>query len=131
MLGDLKCGVHSWIKSHHGKEYAENPPRFKCQDWHKTVRETDSKNTIFVLDPPWEKCAVGRRNWGWKCDPSKMDKLIDDVIDRARTVQGKAIVNLGPEHRDRMCDKLKCRAFTIRQGKKDWRYLIGVKPSAG
>ena len=115
-------------RKHHAAVDKANP-KMLCQDWKRTVRTYDSPKTVFIFDPPWPRqCEPARRDVGWHCQRSQIDGMIDEVIQTAKTMKGKAIVALGVEDRKRLCKELKCRTITHKHGDGGtFRYLIGVK----
>ena len=101
----------------------------KCQDWKKTIAETDSKKTVFVLNPPFPyRCNALRKHKGWSCEnPQQAESLLQEVADAIPEIKGKVIVNFPRDHGEMICDKVKCRTWSTVQAQRNWRYLIGVK----
>jgi len=93
VLGDINCEAINWIKKRKGK----SNPILKCQDWRKTVKETDSSRTLFLLDPPWTRCFKKYRGYSKKWG--------SEVIERSKKLKGKAVITLNDteENRNLLC----------------------------
>ena len=129
VCGDVKAFVFPWIRNHHKTMVKESQPKFLHQDWKKTMRQYDSPNTVFVLDPPWERtCTPAAHSIGWACQKNEIGGLIDDVIETTKHIKGKAIITLDKSDRKRLCKAFPCRTIVHKHGHGGtYRYLIGVK----
>jgi len=123
VVGDVVCKNLEWIEKHHKPE---GDITYKCQDWRKTVQETDSPNTFFLFDPPWTGKGASR-----ECPLAYKGNCQDyrkEVIETAKRLQGKSIITLGdhPENKEMLCQPpFKCKELNIAHGKLHFKYLVG------
>ena len=126
VLGDINCEAIQWLEKNRGQSKA----KMKCQDWRKTVKQTDSKNTLFLFDPPWKECYSkykgNCRLWG------------PEIIEIAKGLKGKSRITLSdtPENREILCKPpLKCKRIhsdfpgcKTKEGKTcKIKLIIGIK----
>jgi len=120
VLGDIQCRVWDWIKKWHKPS---GDVQFKCQDWRKTVKQTDSPKTFFVFDPPWpdHRCFAQYRG---HCDDYRRE-----VIEVAKRLKGKSMITFFPseENRELLCKPpFKCRVVKTVHGQKNYKLLVGM-----
>ena len=102
VLGDKNCSAIAWIKGSR-KEPTAIKRIVKCQDWRKTVAQTDSKNTLTIFDPPWD-------------DPKKSDycknaykgnctQFTPQIVEKAKHMKGVVVLldRDTPEKRKQIC----------------------------
>lgn len=126
-LNDIDCKQLKYIKlkacSLKNKEKCERLKKavVTCgKDWKTFVRH-DSKNTLFYLDPPYEKTKTHLRH---------TDVPFKQVIEKAKSLEGKVAVSYvnKPEFRKELCKKpFKCHE--IRKHMLSHRYteLLAIK----
>ena len=127
VLGDKNCAATKWQK-----EKIKLPEKgvliSKCQDWRKTVKQEDSKDTTFFFDPPWDKCFSKYKG--------NCDLAAPKIIERSKTMKGNVVIALRdtPEYRKMLCKKpFRCKSIRSQIGGFDAYYdtLVGVKKSDG
>lgn len=120
VIGDINPEAINWVKN---KQKIMNAI-LKVQDWKKTVKETDSPNTFFLFDPPWNnrRCTVNSPNPG-ACGKD----YYNEIIETAKKLKGKSIITFPLEKANEICPKIKkCIKITKTIGKRKFNYGIGI-----
>jgi site-specific DNA-adenine methylase len=129
VLGDKNCAALKWIKQN---RTVDTNTKLKCQDWKATVRQTDSKSTVTLFDPPWDdpkKC--------YKAYKGNCQQLMPEIVKMAAKMKGTVILldRDGPEKRKVICrapSPFKCHFISVNgtgymKKDKPWKEIVGVK----
>ena len=127
VLGDINCEAVEWIRKRTGK----SNPTLKCQDWRKTVKETDSKDTVFLFDPPWKGHYLKDCEANLPYARGHCTLWGPQVAETVKRLKGKSCITLRDtaENRGILCQ----RPFRCKSVKSDpffgktYKTLIGCK----
>lgn len=96
VLADKNCTAIDWIK----KSRKTDNTILKCQDWRKTVAQTDSKDTLTLFDPPWDNHKDCYAAYKGNCT-----QWTQDIVKMATKMKGAAVLldRDTPEKRKQIC----------------------------
>ncbi|MEM2613626.1 MAG: hypothetical protein QXO15_05275 [Nitrososphaerota archaeon] len=120
VIGDIDPEPLEWAKKYHKL----NNAIFKVQDWKKTVAQTDSPNTVFLFDPPWNTHSCTPKN----PRPGACGKnFYPEIIETAKRLKGRSIIAFPITMRKQICPKVKeCKIIKVKQGKLTFKYGVAI-----
>lgn len=127
MLGDKNCEATAWIK----KSRKTDNTIVKCQDWRKTIKETDAGGVLTLFDPPWDDPKECYRAYRGNCK-----RWAPEVVKVASKMKGKAVLLARDTPRDReeickdtvfTCHIIKVNGVGMMKKKEPWSEIVAIK----
>jgi site-specific DNA-adenine methylase len=128
VLADKNCAAIDWIR----KSRKTDNTVLKCQDWRKTVVQTDSKNTLTLFDPPWDDPKDCYKAYKGNCT-----QFAPEIVKMATKMKGTAVLldRDTPDKRKIICkapSPFKCHYIKVNgtgmmKKKVPWSEIVAIK----